>query len=184
MSEVVSSLLMCLASLHSFALFQGCWCWTQDCLWAVHSKCIRVTHLSTVCISDKGTKHNLYYLEFMENILHTTKGDDIQDNDFMRRHTLFIAFPMKTSCFSVCNIPDITNRWSMTSVGNQWVISWLVIDHRWWLMSNWSGKILWPIDYSSMTLITYSSLLIDDPSITHRLLYCTWYGEQNSPSEA
>ena len=40
-------------------------------------------------------------------------------------------------------------------------------------MSNRSPKILWPI--SSMTSITHrcNSLLIDDPSITHRLLYCT-----------
>ena len=41
-------------------------------------------------------------------------------------------------------------------------------------MSNRSPKILWPIDYSSMTSITHwcNWLLIDDPSITHRLLYC------------
>ena len=41
-------------------------------------------------------------------------------------------------------------------------------------MSNPSPKILWPIDYSSMTSITHwcNWLLIDDPSITHHLLYC------------
>ena len=41
-------------------------------------------------------------------------------------------------------------------------------------MSNWSPKILWPIDYLSMTSITHwcNWLLIDDPLITHRLLYC------------
>ena len=41
-------------------------------------------------------------------------------------------------------------------------------------MSNWSPKILWPIDYSSMTSITHwcNWSPIDDPSITHRLLYC------------
>ena len=40
-------------------------------------------------------------------------------------------------------------------------------------MSNRSPKILWPIDYSSMTSITHwcNWLLIDDPSITHHLLY-------------
>ena len=39
----------------------------------------------------------------------------------------------------------------MTSIGNQWVISWLVIDYWRWSKSNRSPKILWPIDYSSMT---------------------------------
>ena len=59
-------------------------------------------------------------------------------------------------------------------MSNRWVISWLVIDYWRWSMSNRSPKILWPIDYSSMTSITHwcNWLLIDDPSITHRLLYC------------
>ena len=41
-------------------------------------------------------------------------------------------------------------------------------------MINRSLNILWPIDYSSMTSINHwcNWLLIDDPSITHRLLYC------------
>ena len=40
-------------------------------------------------------------------------------------------------------------------------------------MSNRSPKILWPIDYSSMTSISHwcNWLLIDDLSITNRLLY-------------
>ena len=59
-------------------------------------------------------------------------------------------------------------------MSTRWVISWLVIDYWQWSMSNRSPKILWPIDYSSMTSITHwcNWLLIDDPSITHRLLYC------------
>ena len=59
-------------------------------------------------------------------------------------------------------------------MSNRWVISWLVIDYWRWSMSNRSPKILWPIDYSSMTSITHwcNWLLIDDPSISHRLLYC------------
>ena len=59
-------------------------------------------------------------------------------------------------------------------MSNRWVISWLVIDYWRWSMSNRSPKILWPIDYSSMTSITHwcNWLLIDDPSITHRLLNC------------
>ena len=59
-------------------------------------------------------------------------------------------------------------------MSNRWIISWLVIDYWRWSMSNRSLKILWPIDYSSMTSITHwcNWLLIDDPSITHRLLYC------------
>ena len=58
-------------------------------------------------------------------------------------------------------------------MSNRWVISWLVIDYWRWSMSNRSPKILWPIDYSSMTSITHwcNWLLIDDPSITHHLLY-------------
>ena len=59
-------------------------------------------------------------------------------------------------------------------MSNRWVISWLVIDCWRQSMSNRSPKILWPINYSSMTSITHwcNWLLIDDPSITHRLLYC------------
>ena len=60
-------------------------------------------------------------------------------------------------------------------MSNRLVISWLVIDYWRWSMSNRSPKILWPIDYSSMISITHwcNWLLIDDPSITHWLLYCT-----------
>ena len=59
-------------------------------------------------------------------------------------------------------------------MSNQWVISWLVSDYWRWSMSNWSPKILWPIDYSSMSSITLwcNWLLIYDPLITHRLLHC------------
>ena len=59
-------------------------------------------------------------------------------------------------------------------MSNWWVISWLIIDYWRWSMSNRSPKILWPIDYLSMTSITHwcNWLLIDDPSITHRLLCC------------
>ena len=74
-------------------------------------------------------------------------------------------------------IPDITNRWSMTSMSNRWVISWLVIDYWWWWMSNgwvteaqklhglsithrWHWLLIDVIDYSSMThwlLINYTA---------------------------
>ena len=59
-------------------------------------------------------------------------------------------------------------------MSNWWVFSWLVIDYWRWPMSNRNPKILWPINYSSMTSISHwcNWLLIDDPSITHRLLYC------------
>ena len=42
-------------------------------------------------------------------------------------------------------------------------------------MNNRSPKILWSVDYSSMTSITHwcNWLLIDDPSMTRRLLYCS-----------
>ena len=56
-------------------------------------------------------------------------------------------------------------------MSNRWVISWLVIDYWRWSISNRSPKILWPIDYSSMTHLC-NWLLIGDPSITHQLLYC------------
>ena len=58
--------------------------------------------------------------------------------------------------FRISKKPDMTNRWSMTS------------------MSNRCPKLFWPIKYSSMTSITYwcNWSVIDDPSITHRLLYC------------
>ena len=36
-------------------------------------------------------------------------------------------------------------------MSNRWVISWLVIDYWRWSISNQSPKILWPMDYSSMT---------------------------------
>ena len=76
-------------------------------------------------------------------------------------------------------------------MSNRWVISWLVIDYWRWSMSNpwvieaqkfcglsithrWHRLLIDDIDYSSMTSITHwcNWLLIDDPSITHRLLYC------------
>ena len=60
-------------------------------------------------------------------------------------------------------------------MSNGLVISWLVIHYWRWSMSNRSPNILWPIDYSSMISITHwcNWLLVDDPSITHWLLYFT-----------
>ena len=55
--------------------------------------------------------------------------------------------------------PDLTNQWSMTSIGNQWVISWLVIDYWWWSMSN-----RWVIE--AKNFVAYR-LLIAATSITH-----------------
>ena len=61
-------------------------------------------------------------------------------------------------------------------MSNQLISHWLLamIDEK--STSNRSPKNLWPIDYSSMTSITHwcNWLLINDPSITHRLLYCAW----------
>ena len=71
-------------------------------------------------------------------------------------------FHIKNVCsvlklYDVSYIPDITNRWSMTSMSNRWVISWLVIDYWRWSMSN-----RWVIEAQKFC----------GPSITHRLLYC------------
>ena len=56
--------------------------------------------------------------------------------------------------------PVVTSVWIQKSMSNQWVINWLVIDYRRWSMCNRSminrrQKILWPIDYSSMSSITH-----------------------------
>ena len=60
-------------------------------------------------------------------------------------------------------------------MSNQLISLWLLAMINEQSMSNRSPKILSSIDYSSMTSITHwcSSLLMDDPSITRRPLYCT-----------
>ena len=59
-------------------------------------------------------------------------------------------------------------------MSNQLISHWLLAMINEWSMSNRSPKILCPINYSSMTSITHwcNWLLIDDPSIAHRLLHC------------
>ena len=65
-------------------------------------------------------------------------------------------------------IPEITNRWSMISIGNRWVIEaqtfcCLSITHR------WHRLLIGVIDYSSMT----HRLLIDYYSAHERHFSCT-----------
>ena len=54
-----------------------------------------------------------------------------------------------------------------------WVISWLGIDYWQWSMSN-----RWVIEAKKFCGLSithwYNWLFINDPSITHRILYCTW----------
>ena len=56
-------------------------------------------------------------------------------------------------------------------MSNRWVISWLVIDYWWWSMGNrWVIKAQ---KFCGLSITHWCNwLLIDDPSITHRLLYC------------
>ena len=72
-------------------------------------------------------------------------------------------------CFTY---PDIANRWSMTSIGNRWVISWLVIDYWRWSMNN-----RWVIEASKFCGLSITHRwhqlvidVIDSSSMTHRLL--------------
>ena len=56
-------------------------------------------------------------------------------------------------------------------MSNRWIISWLVIDYWRWSMSN--RRVIEAQKFCGLSITHWCNwLLMDDPLIAHRLLYC------------